>query len=104
MLVRRAHPPEERERAREMWVVSLICVLCVSRSCVCALVRVCTRAHLQPASPQGVSALDRNVLLAEPASMWFSTIGELDGQVRASTPQWPLQSTATRRYLVVHHL
>jgi hypothetical protein len=26
--------------------------------------------------------LDRNVLLAEPATMWFPTIGELEGEVR----------------------
>ena len=37
-------------------------------------------------NPHGVSELDRNVLLAEPAAMWFSAIGELQGQVRATAP------------------
>ena len=36
----------------------------------------------QPGSPLGVSMLDRNVLLAEPATMWFPTIGELEREVR----------------------
>ena len=66
--------------------VSLPPCLSVSLPASVRLSRERAVSRSQPMNPHGVSELDRNVLLAEPAAMWFSAIGELQGQVRATAP------------------
>ena len=66
--------------------VSLPLCLSVSLPASVRLSRERAVSRPQPMNPHGVSELDRNVLLAEPAAMWFSAIGELQGQVRATAP------------------